>query len=587
MRLSFSARLYQMRHLILSFVVLSILLLAFCTTATLISTGPLNPASPSPSDDWCRTGQSCFPNVNIFDAFNRSVNGRLFAERPLAAVCYRESCRKYGLSALSGPFRADHFSSYQYAGWESCSDTPCVATTITNGSCDQGNVPNYSVHAQDAEDVRRYVQFATAHKLRIVVKNTGHDLSGRSIGYGGVAVWTHKLKNIQLHERFVPKGCSEVYEGAMTLGSGVQWVEAYTFAHNHSRYIVGGLATSVGSAGGYVMGGGHSLLTPSFGLGADNLISMDIVTADGVLRAISQCHHSDLFWAVRGGGGGTWGVVTSATYRTRAASSIHVASFTVSLDFTSWAFKEILASFVKIQPRLSELGVGGATTLTPGSLQALLLLPSSQGNLTQLRESLRPLTQLMTQYGILTPDMNLTADGQPIYREYSDWYNFYVPNFGTSSDAIMGGTGGTASRILPAHYFIDGPTNLTDVIYSALDEKMRANDYYPVIIGHAGPGQVKEIQTSVNPIWYKSLWHVVSSESFVKRLRDYTPDGAVYFGESSLTEPNHTKAYWGENYERLLQVKRRWDPENHFQVWHGVGAAQDSSDRWKCYSRQM
>lgn len=119
----------------------------------------------------------------------------------------------------------DHFPTYQYANWEYCGSLNCSARTISTGTCEQGSVPTYAVYAESSTDVQKYVQFATKHNLRIVVKNTGHDILGRSSGKGGFAVWTHLLKSITVHDSFQPQGCKTNYEKAMSLGAGVQWAE--------------------------------------------------------------------------------------------------------------------------------------------------------------------------------------------------------------------------------------------------------------------------------------------------------------------------------------------------------------------------
>ena len=121
-----------------------------------------------------------------------------------------------------------------------------------------------------------------------------------------------------------------------TFGAGVQWNEAYDAVQLRNRVIVGGAGAggSVGAAGGWLLGGGHSPISPNYGLGTpslfslagscshgsfagvDNVLEIKIVTADGNHVTTNQYRNSDLFWALRGGGGGTWGVVTSVTYKT-------------------------------------------------------------------------------------------------------------------------------------------------------------------------------------------------------------------------------------------------------------------------------
>ncbi|KEP48112.1 FAD-binding domain protein, partial [Rhizoctonia solani 123E] len=80
-------------------------------------------------------------------------------------------------------------------------------------------------------------------------------------------------------------------------------------------------ATPVGVAGGFPLGGGYSLLSPSLGLGLNNIVEVELVTADGQLRKVNECSHPDLFWAVRGGGG-TWRATTKITYRTYPKSEL-------------------------------------------------------------------------------------------------------------------------------------------------------------------------------------------------------------------------------------------------------------------------
>ena len=85
-------------------------------------------------------------------------------------------------------------------------------------------------------------------------------------------------------------------------------------ADQNDVVVVGGYSFSVGASGGYPQGAGHSVNGPQFGLAVDNMLEVEIVTADQQILTINSCTNEDLFWAVRGGGGGSWGVITSITY---------------------------------------------------------------------------------------------------------------------------------------------------------------------------------------------------------------------------------------------------------------------------------
>ena len=97
--------------------------------------------------------------------------------------------------------------------------------------------------------------------------------------------------------------------------------EVYELMTEKEVVVVGGGALTVGAAGGYLQGGGHSANSPKLGLAVDNLLEADIVIADGTLLTINKCWHTDLFWAIRGGGGGTFGIVTRAVYKAHEKES--------------------------------------------------------------------------------------------------------------------------------------------------------------------------------------------------------------------------------------------------------------------------
>lgn len=154
------------------------------------------------------------------------------------------------------------------------------------------------------------VRFAGAHNLRLVVKNTGHDYLGRSSAEGGsLLVWTHRVVGTSW------SGDNRT----VTVQAGVVWGSLYLEAQARGRYVQGGWCPSVGASGGFTLGGGYGPFSKAHGTGADNLLAATVVLASGELVNASSASHTDLFWALRGGGGGTFGVVTSMTYRTHPA----------------------------------------------------------------------------------------------------------------------------------------------------------------------------------------------------------------------------------------------------------------------------
>lgn len=197
-----------------------------------------------------------------------------------------------------------------------------------NATCFQGSVPNWMINVQSIEDIQAAFKFAQDTKTPLVIKNTGHDWKGRSGAPGSLALWTHNLRSpkvpIVLNCNFKPLNCTDhPQETVLHFGPGETWAGAYQFAESNKLAVLGGTCGTVGIAG-WLHGGGHSPLTPVYGMGVDNVRQIEIVTPRGEVKIANECLNTDLFFAVRGGGGGTFGVVTNITYKAVPRCKIQV-----------------------------------------------------------------------------------------------------------------------------------------------------------------------------------------------------------------------------------------------------------------------
>jgi FAD/FMN-containing dehydrogenase len=173
----------------------------------------------------------------------------------------------------------------------------------------------YTVRATSEADIQAAVRFADKYNIRLAVKGTGHDWYGRSTAYGALLVWTHPRKNITFLDAFAPTGCNLAAVPAATIQTGVQFQDLYPAALAVGRLVMGGTCDSVG-VGGCYLGGCYGTFSKLFGSGASNILEAKVVLADGSLVTTNQCTHPDLFWSLRGGGGGLGGIVTEYTVRT-------------------------------------------------------------------------------------------------------------------------------------------------------------------------------------------------------------------------------------------------------------------------------
>lgn len=147
----------------------------------------------------------------------------------------------------------------------------CMPPSVDNssaGTCTVGGFPSYVVKATNVAQIQLAVNFARNLNIRLVVKNTGHDFNGRSSGSGALSVWTHHLKSINFYQTYTTSS----YSGpAIKVGAGVQGFELYEAAEKFGVTAVGGEGMTVGYAGGYLAGGGHSPLSPKYGIAADSV----------------------------------------------------------------------------------------------------------------------------------------------------------------------------------------------------------------------------------------------------------------------------------------------------------------------------
>src|SRR5881409_1024877 len=156
------------------------------------------------------------------------------------------------------------------------------------------------------------------------------------------------MNDITLHDAFIASGCERRASPtrAVTVGAGAIWAQVYDAVTTRGGgYVQGGGCTTVGVAG-LVQGGGFGSFSKGFGTGAANLLEAEVVTADGAVRIANACTNSDLFWALKGGGGGSFGVVTRMTLRTRELPEYFGGVFGTIKANSEAAFRRLTARIV-------------------------------------------------------------------------------------------------------------------------------------------------------------------------------------------------------------------------------------------------
>ena len=208
----------------------------------------------------------------------------------------------------------------------------------------------YAVAAANTNDVVAGVNFAMKNNLRLVVKGGGHSYQGTSSAPDSLLIWTRAMNDITVHDSFVPSGCQGKInpQSAVSVGAGTVWMHVYDAVTTKAgKYVQGGGCATVGVAG-LIQSGGFGSFSKNYGMAAGGLLEAQVVTADGKIRIANACSNPDLFWAIKGGGGGSFGVVTRLTLRTRGLPTFFGAIFGSIKAKSDAAYKDLIAAIINL-----------------------------------------------------------------------------------------------------------------------------------------------------------------------------------------------------------------------------------------------
>lgn len=547
------------------------------------------------------------PSSAQWNSLNTTVQGRLLRGIPFARPCYElvsdvegqadaQECSSIIQGYSSTTLRANNFGAYMNTQWETCqvNSSQCLLNSASPSDtgafmpprvCHQGSVPDYGIDVRSAEDAITGFNFSRAHGVRLVIKNTGHDFMGRSSAPGALALWMHNLQSITSEGEFVPAGCTAAKQTqkvpVVTYGAGVSFQALIDFAEANNFTIPTAGDASVAGGGGYVQGGGHSVLSNSLGLAVDRALQFEVVTPTGKHVNASECHYSDLFFALRGGGGGTFGAVLSVT--TLALPKMSINAVQVDIKSNRDDQRRLIHFMAAHALQFAQAGWGGFTLPLTGVIFANPVL-----NATRANETIEPLRKFTQELG-----GNFTFAVEPSYKSFFDNFGANVP---------VGTQLAVSSRLIPVENF--KTPQVVETLANAIDETL---DQVSLPILFASTPFLYGIKgrTSVTPKWRSSLWHVAFTEGWsfntsvsdavtmykrlstaANTLRNITAGSGAYLNEADIYEPDFEDSFWGDNYNELVAIKNKYDPYNLLHCWRCVGWSGPTDGQYQCYLPQ-
>ena len=451
--------------------------------------------------------------------------GAAIADESIAQ--FRASCR----GAVIGPADADY-------------DT---ARKIWNASIDKR--PGLIARCSGLADVIAAVNFARDHDLLVAIRGGGHNVGGRALCDGGLVIDLSRMKGVHVDPR----------AGRVRVQPGVMLGDLDRETHIYGMAVPAGVVSKTGVAG-LTLGGGVGWLVKKYGLTCDNVVSFEIVTADGQVRQVSADEHPDLFWALRGGGG-NFGVVTSFEYRLRPVSTV-LGGLLVHPRDRAVEVLQRYRDFTQSAP--DELGAYAAMLHTPDGAPVAAIVTCYCGDLSEgarLLEPLRkfgpplvdaiqpmPFPQMQTTFDGAVPDGNQNYWKSSFLRELSDDAIRVMvrhANEATSplSAVLVEQYGGAASRVPP-----------TDTAFA----QRHAQYDLGILAQWTQPEE--------------SDRHVAWARAFADDMSAYRSGDYLlnFLGEG---EDEAIKAAFGPNYLRLVEVKTKYDPANLFRVNQNIQPA--------------
>jgi FAD/FMN-containing dehydrogenase len=418
------------------------------------------------------------------------------------------------------------------------------ARQVHNGLIDKR--PALIARCRTVPDIVDAVTIGREQATEISVRGGGHNVAGLAVTNGGLMIDLAPMKGIRIDPR----------RRTIWAQAGVTWKELNRAAACHGLATTGGVVSSTGIAG-LTLGGGEGWLMGKYGLTVDNLLAAEVVTADGQAVLASAEHHPDLFWALRGGGG-NFGVVTSFEYQAHPVATVYGGM----IAHPASRAREVFAFY-------HELTLAAPDELTvymslfanaPGDITVAMVAchcgdaASAEADLKPLRQFGPPAADLIQPMPY--PVINTLSDGGYPKGAFNYWKSAFLSDLSDAAIEVMVDAMHRCPSPMSGLGIVPYLGAVARVEVAATAFAHRAPGYSLLIVSQ----WADQRETEQNIAWAKETFEA---------LRPHMT-GRSYVNNLIAEDGRKVHEVWGANYQRLVTVKRRYDPGNVFRLNHNI-----------------